>query len=63
MGKATALCDWKRQLRVWRAWRALVWAGTRHREAQRMEEELRDENRQGPITVHHKVKAIIKYCS
>lgn len=45
LGKAAALCDWRRQLRVWRAWRALVWVRRREREAERIEEELRLENR------------------
>lgn len=45
MGKAMALCDWKRQLRVWRAWRAVVWAEQRQREVARTEEDLRAENR------------------
>ncbi|XP_015196679.2 coiled-coil domain-containing protein 191 [Lepisosteus oculatus] len=40
-GKAAALCDWRSQLRAWRAWRALVWA----RRAERTEEELRGHNR------------------
>lgn len=45
MGKAAALCDWRRQLRAWRAWRALVWARREEREAKRTEEELRQEHR------------------
>lgn len=46
MGKAMALCDWKRQLRAWRAWQAIVWAEQKQREVARTEEELRAENRQ-----------------
>ncbi|KAM6970922.1 coiled-coil domain-containing protein 191 [Tautogolabrus adspersus] len=46
LGKAMALCDWKRQLRAWRAWRAVLWAQQRQREVARTEEELRVENRQ-----------------
>lgn len=46
MGKAAALCDWRRQLRAWRAWRALVWAKREEKEAERTEEELRQEHRQ-----------------
>uniref|UniRef100_A0A8B9GTW2 Coiled-coil domain containing 191 n=1 Tax=Astyanax mexicanus TaxID=7994 RepID=A0A8B9GTW2_ASTMX len=45
LGKAAALCDWRRQLRAWRAWRALVWVKREEREAERTEEELRMENR------------------
>lgn len=45
MGKAAALCDWRRQLRAWRDWWALVWAGREQREAERTEEELRTQKR------------------
>ncbi|XP_028424747.1 coiled-coil domain-containing protein 191 [Perca flavescens] len=48
LGKAMALCDWKRQLRAWRAWRAVVWAEQQQREVARTEEDLRAENRQEP---------------
>ncbi|KAA8580747.1 hypothetical protein FQN60_013705 [Etheostoma spectabile] len=41
LGKAMALCDWKRQLRAWRAWRAVVWAEQQQREVARTEENLR----------------------
>lgn len=46
MGKAAALCDWRRQLRAWRAWRALVWARREEKEAEKTEQELRQEHRQ-----------------
>ncbi|KAM9774852.1 coiled-coil domain-containing protein 191 isoform 2-T2 [Syngnathus typhle] len=46
MGKAKALCDWRRQLAAWRAWRAVMWAGRNQRELSKTEEELRTENRQ-----------------
>lgn len=46
MGKAVALCDWRRQLRAWRAWRAVVWAERSQREVARTAEQLRIENRQ-----------------
>ncbi|XP_029979062.1 coiled-coil domain-containing protein 191 isoform X2 [Sphaeramia orbicularis] len=51
MGKAMALCDWKRQLRAWRAWRAVVWAEQKQREVARTEEELQAENRQCQLAV------------
>lgn len=44
--KTLALYHWKTKLRVWRAWRAAVWAGQKHREVGKAEQELRDENRQ-----------------
>lgn len=46
LGKAVALCDWRRQLRAWQAWRAVVWAERSRREVARTEEQLRVENRQ-----------------
>ncbi|XP_077410294.1 coiled-coil domain-containing protein 191 isoform X2 [Vanacampus margaritifer] len=46
VGKAKALCDWRRQLGAWRTWRAVMWAGRSQREVSRTEEELRTENRQ-----------------
>ncbi|XP_077364396.1 coiled-coil domain-containing protein 191 isoform X2 [Festucalex cinctus] len=46
VGKAKALCDWRRQLSAWRAWRAVMWAGRNQREVSMTEEELRTENRQ-----------------
>lgn len=47
MTKAMALYDWKRKLRVWRTWQAVVRAEQKQREVARMEQELRVENRQG----------------
>ncbi|TNM96317.1 hypothetical protein fugu_015978 [Takifugu bimaculatus] len=44
--KTSALYDWKRKLRVWRAWRAVVWAKQKQREVRRAEQELRVDNRQ-----------------
>lgn len=46
MDKATALCDWKRMLRAWRAWRAVVWEEKKRQEVARTEKELQKENRQ-----------------
>ncbi|TWW70967.1 hypothetical protein D4764_17G0004500 [Takifugu flavidus] len=46
MDKTSALYDWKRKLRVWRAWRAVVWAKQKQREVRRAEQELRVDNRQ-----------------
>lgn len=48
MGKTMALYDWKRKLRAWRAWRAVVWAEQKQREVVRTEQELRAENRREP---------------
>lgn len=46
MDKTSALYDWKRKLRVWRAWRAVVWAKRKQQEVRRAEQELRVDNRQ-----------------
>lgn len=46
MDKATALCDWKRMLGVWRAWRAAVWEEKKRQEMARTEQELQKANRQ-----------------
>lgn len=45
MDKATALCDWKRMLGVWRAWRAAVWEEKKRQEVARTEQELQRANR------------------
>lgn len=59
MGKAMALYDWKRQLKAWRAWRAVVWAERKQREVARTEEALRIESRQEPEIVNIKVDLIV----
>ncbi|XP_055007035.1 coiled-coil domain-containing protein 191 isoform X2 [Boleophthalmus pectinirostris] len=45
MDKAKTVCEWRRKLRVWRAWRAQVLLKQQQQEVQRTEEELREENR------------------
>ncbi|KAK6299620.1 hypothetical protein J4Q44_G00296530 [Coregonus suidteri] len=62
MGKAAALCDWRRQLRAWRAWRALVWAGREQREAERTEEELRTQNRRCQVAVESDRRRLLRRC-
>uniref|UniRef100_UPI0037E8119B coiled-coil domain-containing protein 191 n=1 Tax=Semicossyphus pulcher TaxID=241346 RepID=UPI0037E8119B len=62
LGKATALCDWKRQLRAWRAWRAAVWAQQRQREVVRTEEELRAENRQCQLAAENDRRRLLRRC-
>lgn len=46
MEKTLALYHWRMKLRVWRAWRAVLWAEQKDREVGRAEQELREENRQ-----------------
>uniref|UniRef100_UPI003AAB573F coiled-coil domain-containing protein 191 n=1 Tax=Centroberyx gerrardi TaxID=166262 RepID=UPI003AAB573F len=62
MGKAAALCDWKRQLRAWRAWRALVWAEQKQREMERTEEELRAENRRCQLAMESDRRRLLRRC-
>ncbi|KAK5849666.1 hypothetical protein PBY51_013981 [Eleginops maclovinus] len=62
LGKATALCDWKRQLRAWRAWRAVVWAGKQQREVMRTEQDLRAEYRQCQLAVESDRRRLLRKC-
>uniref|UniRef100_A0A4W5NSZ0 Coiled-coil domain containing 191 n=1 Tax=Hucho hucho TaxID=62062 RepID=A0A4W5NSZ0_9TELE len=62
MGKAAALCDWRRQLRAWRDWRALVWAGREQREAERTEEELRTQNRRCQVAMVSDRRRLLRRC-
>ncbi|XP_044031665.1 coiled-coil domain-containing protein 191 isoform X2 [Siniperca chuatsi] len=62
LGKAMALCDWKRQLRAWRAWRAVVWAEQKQREVVRTEEELRVGNRQCQLAVESDRRRLLRRC-
>uniref|UniRef100_A0A3B5AHZ8 Coiled-coil domain containing 191 n=1 Tax=Stegastes partitus TaxID=144197 RepID=A0A3B5AHZ8_9TELE len=62
MGKALALCDWKRQLRAWRAWRAVVWDKQKQGEVARTEEALRTENRQCQLAVESDRRRLLRRC-
>uniref|UniRef100_A0A3B4WIW0 Coiled-coil domain containing 191 n=1 Tax=Seriola lalandi dorsalis TaxID=1841481 RepID=A0A3B4WIW0_SERLL len=62
MGKAMALCDWKRQLRAWRAWRTVVWAEQKQREVKRTEEDLRTENRQCKLAAESDRRRLLRRC-
>ncbi|KAK7123764.1 hypothetical protein R3I93_022012 [Phoxinus phoxinus] len=62
MGKAAALCDWRRQMRAWRAWRALVWARREEREAEKTEEELRQEHRRCQQAVESDRRRLLRRC-
>ncbi|XP_054621937.1 coiled-coil domain-containing protein 191 isoform X2 [Dunckerocampus dactyliophorus] len=61
-GMATALCDWRRQLRAWRGWRAVTWAGRNQREVWRTEEELRTENRRCQLAVDSDRRRLMRRC-
>ncbi|XP_029516757.2 coiled-coil domain-containing protein 191 [Oncorhynchus nerka] len=62
MGKAAALCDWRSQLRAWRDWRALVWAGREQREAERTEEELRTQKRRCQVAMVSDRRRLLRRC-
>ncbi|XP_074550074.1 coiled-coil domain-containing protein 191 isoform X2 [Halichoeres trimaculatus] len=62
LGKATALCDWRKQLRAWRAWQAVVWARRRQREVARTEEELRAENRRCQLAAESDRRRLLRRC-
>ncbi|XP_062841575.1 coiled-coil domain-containing protein 191 isoform X2 [Trichomycterus rosablanca] len=62
LGKAAALCDWRKQLRAWRAWRALVWARREEREAERTEEELRLDNKRCQVAEEGDRRRLLRRC-
>uniref|UniRef100_A0A671W8R0 Coiled-coil domain containing 191 n=1 Tax=Sparus aurata TaxID=8175 RepID=A0A671W8R0_SPAAU len=62
LNKASVLCDWRRQLRAWRAWRAVVWAEQKQREVSRTEQELRAENRQCHLAVESDRRRLLRRC-
>ncbi|XP_051543307.1 coiled-coil domain-containing protein 191 [Myxocyprinus asiaticus] len=62
MGKAAALCDWRRQLSAWRAWRALVWTRREEREAEKIEKELRQEHRRCQQAVESDRRRLLRRC-
>ncbi|XP_011606166.2 coiled-coil domain-containing protein 191 isoform X1 [Takifugu rubripes] len=62
MDKTSALYDWKRKLRVWRAWRAVVWAKQKQREVRRAEQELRVDNRKCQIATKNYHRRLLQRC-
>ncbi|RVE58791.1 hypothetical protein OJAV_G00197660 [Oryzias javanicus] len=62
MSKAVAFYSWRRQLRAWRAWRAVVWAERRHRDVAKTEEELRTENRKHQLAVESDRRRLLRRC-
>ncbi|KAL2085140.1 hypothetical protein ACEWY4_018460 [Coilia grayii] len=61
-GKAAALCDWRRKLRAWRAWRAMVWANREEREAEKTQEELRLDNRRHQVAAESDRRRLLRRC-
>uniref|UniRef100_A0A3P9D5J0 Coiled-coil domain containing 191 n=1 Tax=Maylandia zebra TaxID=106582 RepID=A0A3P9D5J0_9CICH len=62
MGKAKALYDWKRQLKAWRAWRAVMWAERKQHEVARTEEALRTESRQCQLAAESDRRRLLRRC-
>ncbi|CAL8294290.1 unnamed protein product [Lota lota] len=62
LGRAAALCDWRRSLRAWRAWRALVWAAREQREKEATEEELRTEHRRDHLAAGGDRRRLLRRC-
>ncbi|KAM9713161.1 coiled-coil domain-containing protein 191 [Menidia menidia] len=62
MNKAIALSTWRRQLRAWRAWRAVVWAQRTQREVARAEAALRMEKRQHQLAVKSDQRRLLQRC-
>ncbi|XP_011487245.1 coiled-coil domain-containing protein 191 isoform X2 [Oryzias latipes] len=62
MSKATAFFSWRRQLRAWRAWRAVVCAERRHRDVAKTKEELRTENRKHQLAVESDRRRLLRRC-
>ncbi|XP_061739888.1 coiled-coil domain-containing protein 191 [Nerophis ophidion] len=62
VGKAKALCDWRRQLRAWRGWRAVAWTQRNQREALRAQEALRTENRRCQLAAESDRRRLLRRC-
>ncbi|MEE6473376.1 hypothetical protein FKM82_009986 [Ascaphus truei] len=62
MGKARALSDWKHQLLVFRAWRDHLWSRKLERETQKMEMDLRDQNRKQQLALESDRRRLLRLC-
>ncbi|KAM6900238.1 coiled-coil domain-containing protein 191 [Xenentodon cancila] len=62
MDKAMVFCDWRMQLRAWRAWRAVVWTQQKQQEVARTEEALRIENRRLQLAVESDRRRLLQQC-
>ncbi|XP_015672344.1 coiled-coil domain-containing protein 191 [Protobothrops mucrosquamatus] len=61
MGKARALADWKCQLKILRAWRDYSWSHKLEKETQKMENQLRDQNRKNQLAIEFNRKCILRH--
>ncbi|XP_060090629.1 coiled-coil domain-containing protein 191 isoform X2 [Heteronotia binoei] len=59
LGKAQALADWKCQLKILRAWRDYTWSQKMEQETQKMESQLRDQNRKNQLATEFNRKCIL----
>ncbi|XP_053561808.1 coiled-coil domain-containing protein 191 [Bombina bombina] len=62
MGKARALADWKHQLWVFRAWRDYVWSRRLERETEKMELDLREQNRKQRLASESYRRRLLRHC-
>ncbi|XP_007431791.1 coiled-coil domain-containing protein 191 isoform X1 [Python bivittatus] len=61
MGKARALADWKCQLKVLQAWKGYSWSRKLEKETQKMENQLRDQNRKKQLAIEFNRKCILRH--
>ncbi|XP_069746108.1 coiled-coil domain-containing protein 191 isoform X2 [Narcine bancroftii] len=62
MGKASALSDWKSQLRIFRAWRRYIWGKKLEQEVQCTEMDLQVETRKKQLASECNRKHKLRYC-
>ncbi|XP_077198083.1 coiled-coil domain-containing protein 191 isoform X4 [Paroedura picta] len=61
LGKAQALANWKCQLKALRAWRDYTWSQKMEQETQKMESQLRDQNRKIQLAAEFNRKYILHH--
>ncbi|XP_026537524.1 coiled-coil domain-containing protein 191 isoform X1 [Notechis scutatus] len=61
MGKARALADWKCQLKILRAWRDYSWTHKLKKETQKMENQLRDQNRKNQLAIEFNRRCTLRH--
>ncbi|XP_029433589.1 coiled-coil domain-containing protein 191 [Rhinatrema bivittatum] len=60
-GKARALADWKCQLQAFRAWRDHAWAKKMERETQKLEMDLKEQNRKQQLATQCDRKRLLRH--
>ncbi|XP_054829516.1 coiled-coil domain-containing protein 191 [Eublepharis macularius] len=61
VGKARALADWNCQLKALRAWRNYTWSQKLELETQKMESQLRDQNRKKQLAIEFNRRCILHH--